>query len=108
MFLEINGISNAEFICADAGKYMDRLAKENTRIDTVIMDPPRAGSDRRFMSSMVKMAPGKIVYVSCNPYSLKRDLEYLTKYYDVVSIVPVDMFPFTEHVECVVCMHRKN
>ena len=103
---KINGISNAEFILADAGKYMEQLSRNRTHIDVVIMDPPRAGSDTRFMSSMVRMSPERIVYVSCNPDTLKRDLQYLQKYYTIEKIQPVDMFPFTSHVECVALLKR--
>ena len=106
--MKINDITNAEFICEDTGKYMEYLAKNKTHIDTVIMDPPRGGSDIRFMSSMVKMKPDKIVYVSCNPATLKRDLNYLNKFYTVKSIQPVDMFPFTSHVELIALLERTN
>ena len=105
---KINGITNAEFILADAGKYMKTLSKNRTGIDAVIMDPPRAGSDTRFMSSLVKMRPDRVVYVSCNPATLKRDLQYLHRYYQVEMIQPVDMFPFTGHVEAVVCLNNKK
>ena len=105
---KINSINNIEFICEDAGKYMDYLSKNRTHIDTVIMDPPRAGSDIKFMSSMVKMKPNKIVYVSCNPETLKDNLMYLIKYYKILKIQPVDMFPYTKHVESIVLMSRKK
>ena len=74
--LKINGIDNTEFVLEDAGKYMEYLSKNRIHIDTVIMDPPRAGADMRFMSSMVKLNPDKIVYVSCNPITLKDNLKY--------------------------------
>lgn len=102
-----NHIKNASFVCEDAGKYMNLLSKNDIDIDTVIMDPPRTGSDKKFMTSLIKLRPSKIVYVSCNPITLKDNLNYLTKYYDVNSIQPVDMFPFTNHVECVVSMRAK-
>lgn len=102
-----NNIKNAEFICDDASEFMSRLAKQNTKIDVVVMDPPRSGSDMKFLKSLVYLRPKKLVYVSCNPDTLKRDLEYISKYYKINSIQPVDMFPYTEHVECVVGMQRK-
>ena len=105
--MKINGIKNAEFVCDDAGRFMSKFSKENKSIDTVIMDPPRSGSDIKFMSSLVRLRPNKLVYVSCNPETLKDNLNYLTKYYTVNSIQPVDMFPFTDHVECVTGMQRK-
>ena len=106
---KINNVDNIKFICADAGKYMVDLAKENEKIDVVIMDPPRAGSDINFLKSVVKLSPEKVVYVSCNPETLARDLLYLSKNkYKVRKIQPVDMFPHTEHVECVVLMSRAD
>ena len=71
------------------------------------MDPPRAGSDRRFMSSVVTLSPEKIVYVSCNPETLARDLSFFVQNgYRPRHIQPVDMFPHTNHIECVVCLSR--
>ncbi|MGN0489765.1 MAG: 23S rRNA (uracil(1939)-C(5))-methyltransferase RlmD [Ruminococcus sp.] len=104
---KLNGIENIDFVCADAGKYMVGLAKENLKADVVIMDPPRAGSDINFLKSVVKLSPKKVVYISCNPETLKRDLTYLSKNkYRVRKIQPVDMFPHTEHIECVVLMSK--
>ncbi|MBR4470806.1 MAG: 23S rRNA (uracil(1939)-C(5))-methyltransferase RlmD [Erysipelotrichaceae bacterium] len=105
---KINQIENAEFICKDAGKFMESLSRNKTHIDAVIMDPPRSGSDIRFMSSMVKMKPDKIAYISCNPVTLERDLKYLMKYYNIRLIQPVDMFPFTQHIETVCILNQKN
>ena len=104
--MKINDIENAEFVCEDAGKYMEFLARNKTHIDVVIMDPPRKGADQRFMSSMVKMRPDRIVYVSCNQLTLKENLKFLSRYYEVTSIQPVDMFPYTSHVETIVLMSR--
>ena len=70
------------------------------------MDPPRSGADDRFLKATLKLSPKKIVYVSCNPLTLKENLVFLSKYYNIKSIQPVDMFPFTEHVETVVLMSR--
>lgn len=106
---KLNGIENIDFVCADAGKYMVGLAKENLKADVVIMDPPRAGSDINFLKSVVKLSPKKVVYISCNPETLKRDLTYLSKNkYKVRKIQPVDMFPHTEHIETVVCLSREK
>ena len=86
---------------------MVKLANENKKIDVVIMDPPRAGSDEKFLASIVKLSPKKVVYVSCNPVTMKMDLQYLTKKgYKVKEIQPVDMFPQTGHVELVALMSR--
>ena len=103
----INGISNISFYCDDAGKYMVRMAQQKQKVDVVIMDPPRAGSDEKFLSSLIRLSPDRIVYVSCNPVTQKRDLKYLTnRGYKVKKIKAVDMFPFTEHVECVALLKR--
>lgn len=105
---KINKVDNIDFICDDAGRFMNYLASKKTHIDAVIMDPPRSGSDIKFMRSMVSMNPDKIVYISCGPDSLKEDLKYLTKFYKVEKIQPVDMFAFTAHVETVVLLVLRN
>ena len=86
---------------------MTELSENRTKIDAVIMDPARAGADIPFLFSLVKLSPEKVVYVSCNPETLARDLRYLTKNgYKVKKIQPVDMFPHTEHIENVVLLKR--
>lgn len=111
---KINGINNIRFFADDAGQFMLKtsakmLEDKSAGIDVVFMDPPRAGSDENFMSSVVKLAPKKVVYVSCNPETLARDLKYFIKNgYKVESAVPVDMFPHTGHIETVVSMARKR
>ena len=101
----LNNISNIEFICDDASKFIMRLAAERVHLDTVIMDPPRAGSTVEFMKAVTKLAPDRVVYISCNPETLARDLNYFTKHgYRATKITPVDMFPHTNHVESVVCL----
>ncbi len=104
----INQITNASFTCGDAGRYMEQMSKDGKHADVVIMDPPRSGSDRRFLSSLMRMRPERIVYVSCNPLTLKRDLNELVKQYDVEKIQPVDMFPQTKHVETVCCLYHQK
>ncbi|HHT66872.1 MAG TPA: 23S rRNA (uracil(1939)-C(5))-methyltransferase RlmD [Erysipelotrichaceae bacterium] len=94
-----NKIENIEFICDDAGEY---IAKCDEQIDVVIMDPPRSGSDEKFLSALIRKRIGKIVYVSCDPETLARDIKYLSDYYDVKYVQPIDMFPMTAHVETVV------
>ena len=102
-----NNIKNEQFYNADAGKFMVELAEQNEKVDVVFMDPPRAGSDEAFLSSVVKLAPKKVVYVSCNPETLARDLKYLTRHgYQAVECQPCDMFPFTKHVETVVLLSK--
>jgi len=100
-----NHVKNIEFYQNDAGKFMVQLAEQQVPIDVVLMDPPRAGSDEAFLSSLVRLKPKKVVYVSCNPETLARDLKYLVKKgYQVKKGVSVDMFPWSEHVECVVLL----
>lgn len=104
---KINNIDNISFICADAGEFMLSMKEQNEKCDVLFMDPPRAGSDKKFLSSAVYLAPEKIVYISCNPETQQRDLYYLTKNgYKVKKIQPVDMFPYTAHVETVVLLCR--
>ena len=104
---KINDIKNIQFICADAGEFMLSLKEQGERCDVLFMDPPRSGSDKKFLSSAVALMPEKIVYISCNPETQQRDLNYLTRNgYKVKKIQPVDMFPYTNHVECVVRLSR--
>lgn len=104
-----NNLKNIRFYKADAGEFMREAADEDEKPDVVFMDPPRAGSDRKFLDSLIKMSPKKVVYVSCNPETLARDLAYLTQNspYKTKKIQPVDMFPHTAHIETVVLMSRK-
>ena len=103
-----NDIKNIRFVNDDAGKYMVSLAEKKEKIDVVIMDPPRSGSDEAFLSSVVKLSPKRVVYVSCGPDTLARDLKYLTKKgYKVEEATPVDMFPFTNHIEVVTCLTKE-
>lgn len=105
---KLNGTVNAEFHCADAGEFMLQRASVGKRADVVIMDPPRAGSSKQFLSNLVKSAPDRVVYISCNPETQKRDLFFLVKNgYKVKKIQPVDMFPHTEHIETVVALKRQ-
>ncbi len=103
-----NGIKNVRFFCDDAGEFMLGMAQDKERADVVFMDPPRAGSDECFLSSLVTLAPEKVVYISCNPETQQRDLRFLIKHgYKAVKIQPVDMFPHTNHVETVCLLSRK-
>ena len=88
---------------------MVEMARNGQKADVVIMDPPRTGSDEAFLSSVVQLAPEKVVYVSCGPDTLARDLKYLTKHgYRMKECSPYDMFPFTRHVETVVLLSKVN
>ncbi|HKL60302.1 MAG TPA: 23S rRNA (uracil(1939)-C(5))-methyltransferase RlmD [Sphaerochaeta sp.] len=103
-----NEIENADFICADASVYIKQMAKEKQSCDVLFLDPPRSGSDERFLAAALKMGPRKIIYISCNPDTLERDLRYMLKFspYQVRGIQPVDMFPHTRHVETVVLLSK--
>ena len=104
-----NGMKNIGFYCADAGDFMEAMADEGESADVVFMDPPRSGSSRKFISSLLRLKPQKIVYISCNPETLARDLGFITKGgYEVKRITPVDMFPFTNHIETVVLLSQQK
>ena len=104
-----NGIKNVRFYRNDASVFMRQMANEGESVDVVFMDPPRSGSDEKFLSSVVTLRPKRIVYVSCEPTTLARDLKYLTKHgYRAVTAVPFDMFPATEHCETVCLLSRKD
>ena len=102
-----NGVKNARFFAADATQWIGEAAAAGERADVIFMDPPREGSTPQFIESVARMAPKRVVYVSCNPVTLARDLELLTrKGYKVESSTPVDMFPHSEHIEVVCSMVR--
>jgi len=104
---KVNNIFNAEFFCGAAEEVVPRLYADGMRADVVVVDPPRKGCDEALLETMVKMQPERIVYVSCNPSTLARDLKYLAANgYGVREVQPVDLFPWTEHVECVTLMSR--
>ena len=115
-----NNVKNIDFYNADAGQFMVEMAEYRAdaktgekngadEVDVVFMDPPRAGSDEAFLSSVVTLAPKRVVYVSCNPETLARDLLYLTKHgYRAQECQPVDMFPWTKHVETVVLLSQQK
>ena len=102
-----NGVNNCWFSCGDAGAFMERSAEDGEPVDLVFLDPPRAGSDARFLGSLLRSAPSRVVYVSCDPDTLARDCAVLVRGgYRVERVQPVDMFPFTEHVETVALITR--
>ena len=100
-----NNVGNIEFICADAGEY---ISKSNEKIDILIMDPPRSGSDETFLSTVMNKKIKKIIYISCNPETLARDIDFLSSMYKVNYVQPVDMFPMTAHCETVVSLTLRN
>lgn len=103
-----NGITNARFLCADATSAIQRMAQQGEQVDVVFLDPPRAGSTPEFLQAVCQLAPERVVYISCNPETQRRDLEYLTaRGWKADFIQPVDLFPHTEHVETVVLLGRE-
>lgn len=106
--MRINDVDNVRFICRDATNYMEELAlSRDEHFDCVIMDPPRSGATSRFIKAVCDIAPERIVYVSCCPETLLRDLkQFKMEGYKTVKITPVDMFPWTEDIECVVKLER--
>lgn len=106
---KLNRVKNIRFVCADAGDFMVDMANAGEHCDVLFIDPPRAGSDTAFLSCALTLAPRRIVYVSCNPETLARDLNFLTKRgYRAEKIQPVDMFPHTDHVETVCLLTREK
>ena len=104
---KMNGIDNIRFYCNDAGRFLVNMAEQGENADVVIMDPPRSGSTEEFMDAVGKLGAGKVVYVSCNPETLARDVRYMKKLgYRAVEAWPVDMFPETDHVESVIMMRN--
>ena len=106
----VNGLNNIRFYQGDAGEFMQAVADEDEKPDVVFMYPPRAGSNEKFLSSLIKMDPRTIVYISCNPETMARDLHFLCKNsdYKVKKLQPVDMFPHTSHVECVALIENRS
>ena len=106
---EFNKIENTEFIAGDTEKVIDDLINNKKIIpNIVIVDPPRKGLDRNTINNIIKIHPKKIAYISCNPATLVRDLAYLEDMYKIEMIQPVDMFPWTSHVECVSVLELKE
>ena len=104
----MNNMKNIQFYQNDAGQFMVQMAEARERADVVFMDPPRTGSDEAFLSSAVHLSPKRIVYISCNPETQARDLEYLTKHgYRAEGAWPYDMFPFTVHCETIYSLIKK-
>lgn len=107
--VKLNKIKNVNVICGDAGEFMEKHADSGEHADVVFTDPPRAGCSKQFLKSLIKLSPNKIVYISCNPETLARDLYFLTKNgYKATKAQPVDMFPYTRHIECVMCLEKEH
>ena len=106
---KMNQTENITFYQNDAGVFMTEMAEAGEHADVVFMDPPRAGSDEAFLTSVVRLAPDRIVYISCNPETLARDVAWLKKHrYQAEGCWGYDMFPFCDHVETVVLLSHKK
>ena len=102
-----NNITNFHEYADDASIFITRMAKEGQHLDVLFMDPPRKGSDEKFLNAVLKLKPSRIVYVSCDPSTLARDVAYINKSYKVTTVQPFDMFPHTTHVETVCLLTKK-
>lgn len=104
---QLNGIKNTEFIVAKAEEWLPQWVQKGGQGDVIVVDPPRKGCAPEVLEAIVKAEPSRVVYISCNPATLARDLRYLVSQgYEVREVQPVDMFPQTVHVECVALMSR--
>jgi 23S rRNA (uracil1939-C5)-methyltransferase len=103
----LNGITNAAFVTADARRFDQALSAAGRRPDVVVLDPPRAGAGAPVMRAVARSGAFRVVYISCNPTTLAPDLrELVTQGYAVRTIQPIDLFPQTYHIECVVALER--
>lgn len=106
---KINNIENIEFIAGDVEKVFSNLMeKKQVYPDVIIVDPPRKGLDTNTITNILTVEPKKVVYISCNPATMVRDMKLLEEKYEIKEIQPVDMFPFTSHVECCSVVYLKN
>jgi 23S rRNA (uracil1939-C5)-methyltransferase len=104
----LNNIDNVEFICGDVEDAFDELIKkEKVKPDVIIVDPPRRGLDEKTIENIMKLKTGRVVYISCNPATMVRDLKMMEEMYEVVEVQPVDMFPFTSHTESISVLKLK-
>ena len=103
-----NNLENTKFIAGDVEKVLDDLIKKQEIIpDVVMIDPPRKGLDKKSIQNLLDVNPKRLVYISCNPSTLVRDLAFFEEKYEIKNITPVDMFPYTSHVECVTVLYLK-
>ena len=105
---KLNNIGNTEFLLGDAGEVFEKLTSQGEKYSTVFVDPPRKGLDQKFVDTLLRLQPEKVVYVSCDPETLARDIKLLSEKYEIKAAQPVDMFPMTFHVETVVSLRLKE
>ena len=104
---KLNRIENIEFLCGDVEVALGELIEKSEKADVIFVDPPRRGLDITTLNNILAIEPIKVVYISCNPATMVRDLKLLEEKYEVAKIQPVDMFPYTTHVECVAVLQLK-
>lgn len=103
----LNNIENVEFVLGEYEAMIPKLYEEGIMADVIVVDPPRKGCDEKLLETIANMAPQRVVYVPCNPATLARDLRYLAERgYELKDVQPVDMFPWTGHVETVALITR--
>ena len=106
---KINNITNAKFYCGDVEKVLPQIIDKNKiKPQVVFVDPPRKGLDQKTITTLLNLEPKKIIYISCNPSTLARDIASLHQKYQTNEVTPLDMFPFTSHVECVAVLELKT
>ncbi len=106
---KLNSCRNVRYIQDDAGKFMLKEADAGRKYDVVFMDPPRSGSDEAFLGAVARLKPERVVYISCNPETLARDVKFLDrKGYKMEKCVPVDMFPWCGHCESIALLKRST
>ena len=106
---KLNNIQNAEFFVGDVEKVLPEFIKErNIKPDVIFIDPPRKGCDKTALDTILQIEPKRIVYVSCNPATLGRDLKILEEKYNLGKIAICELFPFTHHVECCSVLYLKD
>lgn len=104
-----NGVKNAHFMCGDAAYKLPELLRSGVKPDVIVIDPPRAGCEEKVLNAIASVKPKRVVYVSCNPATLARDLAYMnTRGYETKKVQPVDMFPQTHHTEAVVLLVKER
>ena len=105
---KINKIDNIDFFAGDVEKVLPKIIEiDNIKPSTIFVDPPRKGLDKKTIEILQELKPSKIIYISCNPATLARDIALLEKNYNIKEIQPVDMFPYTTHIECITVLHLK-
>ena len=106
---KMNKVNNVRFYNNDAGKFMVQMASQGAKADVVFLDPPRSGSTEEFVNAVATLGPSRVVYVSCGPDTLARDLVWFKKKgYEAEEAWAVDMFPMTAHTEAVVSLKKVN